>query len=151
MSQVEEWTPEIFSMGSGFKARVLYAQRKALAPVHLCLLCCPLTQPRLKLHSLLSVLWTLLLFPVLFIVLFSLLTISFCTPRVAKSYLPLGKPNSNTILHKVSLISSSNPITVPATNDYPPLWILKILYLYITYDNISYFVLRLFFTTCIRI
>ena len=39
--------------GSGFQAKVLCAQRKALAPVHLCMLSCPLTQPRRKLHSLL--------------------------------------------------------------------------------------------------
>ena len=54
--QVEEPTPGIFSMGSGFKAKVLCAQRKALAPIHLCMFCCPLLQPRLRLHYMLSVL-----------------------------------------------------------------------------------------------
>ena len=115
MSQVEEWTPEIFSMGSGFKARVLYAQRKALAPVHLCLLCCPLTQSRLKLHSLLTVLWTQLPSPVIFLLVFSLPTISPCCPCVENLISPWKEPTQTPFLYEVfsDFTNQSSPLCQP--------------------------------------
>lgn len=73
----------IFSMTVASYPKCSVLRGKLWFPIHFCMLCCPLTQPRLQLHSLISALWKQLHFPVLFILVFSLPTISPCHPDVA--------------------------------------------------------------------
>lgn len=136
-----------WAVGSKPKCSVL---RGKLCSIHLCMLCCPLTEPRLKLHSLLSVLWTLLPFPLLFLLVFSLPTLSPCCPDVANP-IPEVSQLKTIPLQSVLWFHQSTFTSVPTTNDHLPLWIPKTFYFYITYDNTFYFVLQLCFTPCIRI
>ena len=77
-----------------------------------------------------------------FLVLFSLPTVSPCCLHVSKPYLSLERANSNAIpLQSLLWFHYSTLIPVWATNVHPLLWISKRLYLYITYDNTFYLVL----------
>lgn len=132
--QAKEPTPEFSAWVVGSKSKCFVL----IGKLWLQCVCarCPFTRPRLKLHSLLSVFWTLLCSPVLFLVLFSLPRIVPLPPCVAKSYPSFKRANSRAIPLQSLLWSHQSALsTVPATNYHSPLWIPKMLYFYITYDT----------------
>ena len=122
--QLEVPAPEIFSMGSGFKAKVPFVLRRklcsnplvhALLPPHTAT--AQATNPaQCALH--------IASFPLILLLLFSLPTVSPSWPCVENCYLTLERANTRAIplqhllwFHHLTLTS------VPPTNDYPPFWI----------------------------
>ena len=117
--QVEEPAPGIFSVGSGIKVKVLFTQRKALAAIHLCLLCCSLTQPWLRLRSLFSALNT------------ASYSCAFPPGVLSASNLSLQPIGENYLcLERANKMPTFNKVFPDFTNQLPPLWQTQMLILH---------------------